>query len=240
MVQLLNRTSEIDVHCQKTPRVVEIIGPAGAGKSTLYKALGDYPEHIRLSDFPDVRKIADAPFFIKYGLQLVPSLFRMYQRTSRQLTRREFAWMSILNGWPFVLQKDMKKSSQVVVLDQGPVYLLAEMRLSGPEYLKSDAAEKLWQGLYSRWSATLDMIVCLDAADETLLERIRTRDQEHIVKDEATIEVFGFLERFRQTYDFVLSALQTNTSGIRVLRFDTGTQQLREILDRLLVEFGIS
>jgi hypothetical protein len=225
-------------HRRKLPRVVEIIGPAGAGKTTLYKALSNYPEQIRLSNFPNVKRAADAPFFIRYGLQLVPSLFRLYRRTSRQLSRREFAWLTILNGWPFVLQSEVEKSSQVIVLDQGPVFLLTEMREFGPEYLKRNEAEKLWKKLYCRWAATLDMIVWLDAADIYLLERIRTRDQGHVVKNEAAPIVFEFLERYRRAYDYTLSKLGTNASGPRVLRFDTSKQQPGEIVDRLLAKFG--
>ena len=56
--------------------MVEIVGPAGAGKTTLYQALDRHPEFIRLENFPDVRKVADAPFFILNGLQLIPSLLR--------------------------------------------------------------------------------------------------------------------------------------------------------------------
>jgi hypothetical protein len=220
-------------------RVVEIIGPAGAGKTTLFKALSDYPDQIRLSDFPNVRRVTDAPFFIRYGLQLIPSLFRLYRRTSRQMSRREFAWMSILKGWPFVLQRAIKKNSQVIVLDQGPVYLLAEMREFGPEYLKSEDAEKFWRELYCQWAATLDMIVWLDAADIYLLERIRTRDDDHVVKNEAAPIVFEFLERYRRAYDYVLSKLESCTGGPRVLRFNTRTYTPGEIVDCLLAEFGI-
>ena len=232
--------SSLKVDGQGTPRVVEIIGPAGSGKTTLCKALGDYPGRIRLSDFPNVRSAADAPFFIRYGLQLVPSIFRLSQGTSRQLSRREFAWMTILNGWPSILQRDISNSTEVIVLDQGPVYLLAEMREFGPEYLRTEGAEKLWQDLYCRWASTVDMIVWLDAADISLLERIRTRDQEHIVKNESSPRIIEFLERYRKAYDFTVSALSSKNSGIRVLRFDTSRQQTEEIKDRMLAEIGFS
>jgi len=234
----MNNASDVSERRQKIPRIVEIIGPAGAGKTTLYKALSDYPEQIRLSNFPNVRRVADAPFFIQYGLQLLPDLFRLYRRTSRQLSRREFAWMSILNGWPFVLQRDVNRKPQLIVLDQGPVYLLAEMREFGPEYLKSDAAENLWQEFYCRWAATLDMIVWLDAEDFYLLERIRTRDQDLVVKNESAETIYEFLARYRRAYDYTLSMLETNTSGPRVLRFDTSKQQTEEIVNQLLTEFS--
>ena len=236
----MNSAVVIDGHRQNIPRLVEIIGPAGAGKTTLCQTLNNYQEQIQLRDFPNVRKVGDVPFFIRYGLGLVPILLRLYQRTSRQIRRQEFAWMSILMGWPYILQKKARKGNKVIVLDQGPVYLMAEMKEFGPEYLRNQKAEKLWQSLYNRWAKTLDMIVWLDAADTNLLERIRTRDQEHIVKNEGATTVFEFLGRYRRAYAEILSMLEANTSSLRVLRFDTSRQQPEEIADRLLLEFGCS
>jgi hypothetical protein len=84
------------------------------------------------------------------------------------------------------------------------------------------------------------MIVCLDAADINLLERIQTRDQEHVVKNDPAQKGFEFLARYRRVYDFVLSMLETNKSSLRVLRFDTSKQQPGEIVDYLSAEFGFS
>ncbi len=225
---------------KKIPRVVEIIGPAGAGKTTIFNALSNYPERIRLANFPNVKRIADAPFFIQYGLQLVPILFRLYWHAGRKLSRREFAWMSILKGWSFVLDREVKKSSQVVVLDQGPVYLLAEMMEFGTKYQKSEYAEKFWQKIFNQWADTLNLIVWLDAEDNMLMKRIQTREKGHMVKLEPAPKVFDFLQRYRRAYDYVISMMEINPSGPRILRFDTGIQRSEEIINCLLGEFGLS
>jgi shikimate kinase len=240
MVPPVKPESKVDGHRQEKPQVVEIIGPAGAGKTTIFSALSKYPEAVRLGDFPDVRRVTDAPFFIKYGFQLIPSLFHLFRHSNRKLSRREFAWMIILTGWPFILQRDIKKSPQVIVLDQGPVYLLAEMREFGPEILKGEGAAKFWKKIYRRWAATLDMVVWLDAEDNCLMERIRIRNKEHMIKDEPSAIVIDFLDRYRRAFDHVLSRLEANTSGPRVLRIDTGKQQPGDVVNRILVEFGSS
>ncbi len=220
----------------QTARVLEVIGPAGAGKTTLFEGLGKYPERIQLSNFPNVRNKKDAPFFIRYGLQLIPKILRLYRRGSRPLKRREFAWLSIMMGWPNVLKTEEKKSSRLIVLDQGPVYLVGEMKEFGPEFLRAPAAEGFWQDLYRRWAAIVDMIVWLDAADAVLLERIRSRQQDHVVKDATDSTMIEFLEQYRRIYDFTVSKLMACNPGLRVLRFDTGKQTARDIIDHLRPE----
>ena len=222
--------------CSGKTKIVEIIGPAGAGKTTLYQALDRYPESVRLENFPDVRKIGDAPFFVSHGIQLIPPLLSLYRPDSRQLTRREFAWMAILHGWSALLRRQAQDGRQAIVLDQGSVYLLAEMRLSGPGYLQQESAVSFWQAFYSCWSATLDMILWLDASDEILLDRIRNRRQELIVKDQPASVVYKYLDRYRTEYEFILSHLTAKNACLKVLKFDTGRQQPQDILNQFLSE----
>ena len=217
-------------------RIVEIVGPAGAGKSTLCHALSHGSETIHLGNFPDVRKISDAPFFILNGLQIFPNLFDLPWRKGRKLTRREFAFLSILNGWPDILQKELK-NNKTIILDQGPVYLLAELSESGPEFLKRQEAEKMWRDLYSRWADTLDMIVWLDAPDIDLLKRIRSRDKEHVVKNESVETTFEFLAGYRKAYERIISNLSANHNHLKILRFDTSQKSPQEIASQLLIEF---
>jgi len=217
-------------------RIVEIVGPAGAGKSTLCHTLSQGSETIRLGNFPDVRKISDAPFFIWNGFQIFPNLFNLLRHNDRKPTRREFAYLSILNGWPAVLQKELK-INKTIILDQGPVYLLAELSESGPEFLKRQEAEKMWQDLYSQWADRLDVIVWLDATDTDLIRRIRNRDKEHVVKNESIETTFEFLARYRKAYERTISNLSANHNNLKILRFDTSQKSPQEIASQLLIEF---
>jgi len=223
---------------QKKPRIVEIVGPAGAGKTTLCKLLS-LTHGFRLSSFPDVRKAANAPFFILYGLRLTPILARVSQFDDRWLSRREFAWLTILSGWPMILQKELKKNDDIILLDQGPFYLLSEMDEFGPACLKRGRAEQVWQMLYRQWAATLDAIVWLDAADEDLLRRIRDREKEHIVKAESAQMAFEFLRHSRNAYMHTLSRLTVNRKDLKVFWFDTTQHSPEVIMNRLLAEFNL-
>jgi hypothetical protein len=240
MVAPIKDPEPVEGRTVKAARVVEIIGPAGAGKTTLYLALNRFPDRIWVADFPDVRKIGNAPFYLWHGISLAPTLLHLYQRGSRQLTRREFAWLIILKGWPSLIRKTVQNSSQVMILDQGPIYLLAEMREFGPEFLKSQQADRFWQRMFSEWAAILDMVVWLDTTDDQLVNRIRSRDQGHTMKAEPAPAVSDFLARYRRMFDGVLSKLRIHNHGLRLLRFDTGQQAPEEIVNCLFTELDQS
>ena len=220
-----------------SPRIVEIIGPAGSGKTTLCRALSPCKKIFYIGNFPDVRKFSSAPFFIWNGLRISPALLGLPKHNSRKLTRREFAWLSILRGWPGILKRNLK-NNQITILDQGPVFLLTETSEFGPKYLRGQNANPLWQDLYSRWGNTLDLIVWLDAPDTHLMNRIRNRDKGHVVKNESDETTFEFLARYRKAYEQTISNLSANHSDLKILRFDTSKTSAEEIVCRLLFEFS--
>jgi hypothetical protein len=224
----------------KAPRVVEVVGPAGAGKTSLCQAMVQSSQGFHESCFPDVRKLREAPFFVWNGLQLLPKILRLMMRGGRRLSRRGFAWLCILNGWPTVLQKEMRTHGKVIVLDQGPVFLLTEICELGPDSRYAKSARKMWRPFYGKWASVLDAIVWLDTQDGFLLQRIRNRDKAHPVKDESAEKAIGFLDHYRAAYEHSLSLLRACNPDLRVLRFDTNDATAAEIADYLVNEFGLS
>lgn len=223
---------------EEVPRVVEIVGPAGAGKSTICNLLRQSSSMIQLGEFPSVRKLSCAPFFLRYGCPQLISLMLLRKNGGRRLTYREFVWLTILRGWPSILRRAKLKDSRAIVLDQGPIYLFAELNQTGPQYLRNQNNADFWFPLYTRWANTLDLVVWLDTDNQSLLDRIHSRDKWHIMKDKPSQKIFEFLTSFRETYDQVLSNLSANGKGPRVLRFDTGNTAPDAIVERVLLELG--
>lgn len=219
-------------------RIVEVVGPAGAGKSTLCTMLSRC-DGIRLSNFPDVRSAASFPFFARYGLQTLTAVTLAHPGNLKELGRRQLAWLSILIGWPAVLQREIRKDNDLILMDQGPVFLLSEMRLFGPHFLKTKRAKGLWQTWYRQWSAVVDAIVWLDAPDECLHQRIQNREKDHIVKDQTADAVFEFLREYRRAYEKTFAALADYRACLNLLRFDTSRQTPEEIAAELCCELSI-
>ena len=137
-------------------------------------------------------------------------------------------------------------SGQLVLLDEGPVYALAKLEAYSQAAKDAGAFGALWREALARWRTTLDVIVWLDAPDELLVHRIRTRAKAHRVKTVAALEAACFLSRYRAAYGTVVTRLCIS-GGPRLLKFDTsiGTAaeqavRLTAALDALRARAGAS
>jgi hypothetical protein len=214
--------------------ILELAGPAGSGKSTLTRALGSQPG-VQVGALPDIRDLRYILFFAWQLFLLLPTFFTLYRhKTGRWLTTQEMALMAILNGWDMLLKRQAANGGQLLVLDQGPVYILSELLRFGPHYLQEAAAQPWWDKTCQRWSATLAGVVCIDTADATLIGRIRSREKSHGVKENSDAWAAGFLARYRAAQEKVLSSLAYGTNGPRISRFDTAQLSLDETLKNIL------
>ena len=225
-----------DVERMELPQLmVELVGVAGAGKSSLSRGLiqsdGRFVQGANL----EVRKLRHMPFFFMNSIFLLPNLLRG-SLSGRWFTWQEIKMMVYLQGWHHVLER-RSSSDRVVVLDQGPVFQLAWLRHYDPGNFGSPDLGAWWDEMLRRWATRLDLVIWLDAPDATLLSRIRGRTSWHVLKDMSEQEGLRFLAGFRRSYEEVITKFAA-MGGPKVIRLNSNQNSSREILDQALTHLG--
>lgn len=216
--------------------IIEIIGPAGSGKSSLSKTLSEQLAYVRLETPPSFRKVEDIPFFIRNGFSLFPTLSRIYLRNRKLPPWELFVFMVMLNGWHQELKQKALKSESIIILDQGPVYMLTILTMFEAGSLRSNNSEKYWNRAFRCWAGTLDLVVWLDTSLPILVERIRTREIWHKVKDRSDVDAYKYLETYRQGFENVISRLKPYSNTLKILHLDTGRNSLEETMKNVIDE----
>jgi hypothetical protein len=216
-------------------RLVELVGPAGAGKSTLARAFpnGERGGWNRLSIWG-----LPFPLLMNSAVTLVPTVLRALFG-GKPLRPAEIAQMVRLGALQLAVERTANGQDRWIVLDEGPVFGLTWLDVFFGR--NGDPGWSEWRReTLSAWSERLDAVVRLDAADPVLAHRIRARIQDHMVKDRSDEEIFAFLERFRQAYDRVLAELSAGGRPI-VMHLQTdasapigGVPRLRATIEEAL------
>jgi len=222
---------------QNTPLFVEIAGPAGAGKTTLIQALSQQDEDIRIGVGLELRKKVHLPIFFSHVPFLLPVFLRPC-RSSRWFTWEEIKAIVYLRGWPQVLRQLPANNGKTVLLDHGPVFKLAKLNAFGPRRIKCQGLEKWWHSMFKQCTSTLDIVILLDAPDTILVDRIKTRSQQHAVKGKSDREAYDFLESYRTSFDQILERL-TSYGGLMVLQFDTNRLSIDQIAAEVLIAIDL-
>lgn len=143
-----------------------------------------------------------------------------------------------LKGWHHVLARQASRSEGIILLDQGPVFILSWLSEFGPEGLKCQSTGTWWDNMIKQWTAALAVVIHLDAPDAVLMERINARSKSHAVKGKPEQEMHRFLARGRISMEAVISRLAVD-GGPRVLRFDTGQESPDQIAEEVLATLGL-
>jgi adenylate kinase family enzyme len=218
--------------------IVEIVGPAGAGKSTLLRALERQDPGFQVEYLPPVWNVAYIPFFVKHILLLAPTLVRIKGKGDRKLTRRELAWMAMLGGWPKILKEKAEGDHRLILLDQGPVFLMTILSEFGPESLRNQEIKGYWEKVKEKWIHTLDVLIYLDTPDEILINRIRTRQDEHLMKNKTDQEIKEFLAIYRRAYKRLINTFTMKNNKIQVLQMCSDENSVDDLVRCVLFNFS--
>jgi deoxyadenosine/deoxycytidine kinase len=211
------------------PLRVELVGPAGVGKSTLCRAM---VERSRAG----TSTIWGQPVLplLQHGVWLLPSLWRFW-RDSRSLLWSESRHVVRLKTLHQALRAEAGGTDKIVIFDEGPIFALAWLRGFGHETMRSESSEDWWAAAFAEWVEVMDAVVVLDAPDQLLATRIRNRPESHEVKQESDRDIALWMSRFRTALTWVLAGLSAQRP-LPVLRLETQQESPERIADRLVSE----
>lgn len=217
-----------------TPHIIELVGVAGSGKTTLTRGLKQFSPRVVHMDEPFFRDVREFPFFFFSTLMMLPVFVGMFLRKNgRWLRKREMAWMVILDGWPRRLKRMAFVKGRVQVMDQGPLSLMAELHIFGPDWLHGPVGAHWWKKIHKEWAETLDMLIWLDAPDDVLIQRVRTRSNWHLIKEQNDVQAQNLNLQFRQEYHRLISDMLEHPHGPRVVCFNTEKHAQTDLLQRV-------
>lgn len=183
--------------------IVELVGPAGAGKTTLAKGVSATDATVRSGISLWGLPRAD---LVKSAIALFPTILRAALSGGKSRLRAgEMAQMIRLGALRRAVRREAAKH-RVILLDEGPVFALSWLDVFFKR--NGDRVPAGWRRrVVADWALLLDVVVFIDASDVTLAERIRNREKPHIVKHLPDAEIYGFSAGFRKAFDRVIAEL---------------------------------
>ena len=202
--------------------LMELVGPAGAGKSLLADRLRVRGDVVRASVWNLPRVL-----IFESALRSLPVLVRMCVET-RAFPRAELEQIVRLNALRLFVRRRVG-GARLVVLDEGPVFALSWLRVFGHPRIQNGRLNPWWRRTLADWAGVLDRVVMLDAPEPVLVSRIRGRQKPHdIFRQMTDAQILDLIARYRTAFDGVLAAL---TAGGRpelltLAAADGSTEQL--------------
>lgn len=179
--------------------VVELIGVAGAGKSSIASALVRLDERIR------ARPRVHIGTYAATVPTLLPTFFSLHWPPGRVLTKEMKRILRI-----HALHRLVRTASGpgLILFDEGPVYMLARLLVFGGAGVQTRAFARWWQGAIALWARTLSAVVWVDAPDGVLAARLNTRAQSHRVRGASEPAMRAFFASYRDAFRRVLADLE--------------------------------
>jgi hypothetical protein len=178
--------------------IAELVGPAGAGKSALLRALGQRHAGIRAG--LSIDRVRFLPTLSRHVLALLPTALEVLRNDRRSL-RTVMLHLVRLRTLPTVLANEIAARPPAIVLDEGPLFSLGRLSVFQRAHESRTRLGQAWQEQLERWTRLLDVVIWLDAPNPVLAQRIRTRFKPPQVKDDPEHAIHEFLSRYRQAYE---------------------------------------
>lgn len=219
----------------KRPRIIEIVGVAGTGKSTLRKAMTQRNERIKPFRFPG--NISYMPFLVKMVATFYPLYLRKY-RHDRWFTIHEIRNMGYLDTWLSRLRLRSLFRNNIYIIEPGSVYWLSNLQGHGPEITRHPRFQHWWNQAMIHWSSALEAIIWLDAPTDTCFQRISSRDEWHQYKFIPPEKAISLLKFYREYYERLIPQM-ASLNALKVLTFRSDQMSTEQITDRIFSELDL-
>lgn len=220
---------------QGEPRLIELVGLAGVGKTTISNALSKENKEIIVDEDLSLRKPSHLLTLFKVAPSLIPILFRQ-QGLDQRYSWDEIKSIVYLLGWPSKIRNQLANTRSTILLDHGPVFKLTKLDAFGPEALNFEQNYSWWKSIILQWAEILDLVIWLDAPATVLYDRINNRNQKHAVKGKSKKEALDFLKEYQDSYQKILDEL-VSLDHTCLLKLDTGQSSVEEITRNILEIF---
>lgn len=215
------------------PYLVEVVGLAGVGKTTLTTALQQQSQ-------PFASNITLArTTLVRYALLHTNTFLPLYLRAwprCRWFTQAELRALIYLSAWPIALAHQVNPAL-TQLMDLGPIYRLAYLQEFGSPLTKSARFIQWHTAQIEQWRQLLDMVIMLDAPDAVLQQRINQRRKEHVVKAASVAQSAEFFHRYRAAYQNILARVTTAAVGERrprILQIDTSQSSVDTMVAQVI------
>jgi hypothetical protein len=218
---------------ERRPLVVELIGLPGTGKSTVARSLVAGSQG-RIQQ-ARLRRWRYAPYLAMNALRVLGPFASQYHKMG-QRRRNKFSSLLQLQTLGDVVAGKHFPGAEVILLDQGPVYLLSKLHRTIVAAPGSDGRifERFWNRTLARWADRLDLVVVLEATDDELYRRIRRRGKAHVLVGGTHLQATQLFQRTRAGHQHILAELSSRSDGPAIVRVDTErtseTETVRQVL----------
>jgi len=211
----------------RRPVVIELAGPAGAGKTTVWERLTARPQVVGGSVWHLPRRL-----YAEAAARTLPAIGSL-AGAIHWLPREETKQLIRLEALDLFLRRLPEAERRVVLLDEGPVFAFAWFRVLGHPCFRNGRRDAWWRRALAHWAARLDVIVLLDASDRLLVHRLRSREKPHPLKGSSGRDISAFTAAYRRAFEWVIAGL-TARGGPRVVSLASDGAPPEELVERVL------
>jgi thymidylate kinase len=210
--------------------VIELVGVAGAGKTTLLHRLAVRDRGLLCRH--GVWRLP-RPRLLTSAVRMLPVCAALWRRAG-SLAWDETKHIVRLDAIFRFLGSRRVRDHRAVLLDEGPVFVLAWLRTIGRDAAGPSANPRWWRRTLARWGAALDVIVVLDAPNDALIARIKSRAKEHQIKEEPEQNIAQFLDAYRASFAETIDELTRGSRGPEIVRVRSDVAPPDVLADDLL------